>query len=38
VLWVASHSKPAEWQAFAAFILAGTFLYVLARFGRRLAP
>jgi amino acid transporter len=38
VLWAASHSKPTEWQAFAAFVLAGTFLYLLARLGRRAAP
>jgi amino acid transporter len=38
VLWAASHSKPTEWQAFAAFILAGTILYLLARYGRRLVP
>jgi len=36
-LWAASHSKYDEWRAFAAFLLAGTFLYLLARLGRRSA-
>jgi len=36
-LWAASHSRSDEWQAFAAFLLAGTFLYLLARLGRRAA-
>jgi basic amino acid/polyamine antiporter, APA family len=36
-LWAASHSKPDEWRAFAAFLLAGTLLYLLARLGRRSA-
>jgi amino acid transporter len=34
-LWAASHSKPDEWQAFAAFLLVGTALYLLARLGPR---
>jgi len=33
-LWAASHSKPDEWRAFAAFLVAGTLLYLLARRGR----
>ena len=33
-LWAASHSKPDEWKAFVAFILAGTLLYLLARWRR----
>ena len=37
-LLAASYSRPAEWQAFAAFLLAGSFLYLLARFGRRTKP
>jgi amino acid transporter len=36
-LWAASHSKVAEWQAFGAFLLAGSLLYLLARWGRRAA-
>jgi len=36
-LWAASHSRTAEWQAFGAFLLAGAFLYLLARWGRRTA-
>lgn len=36
-LWAASHSKPNEWQAFAAFLVVGTFLYAAARLGRRVA-
>jgi amino acid transporter len=36
-LWAASHSNSDEWQAFAAFLLVGTFLYLLARLTRNLA-
>ncbi len=36
-LWAAAQSKADEWQAFAAFILAGSLLYLLARMGRRAA-
>lgn len=36
-VWAASYSKPAEWQAFAAFLLAGTILYLVAQLGRRAA-
>lgn len=36
-VWAASYSKPAEWQAFAAFLLAGTILYLVAQWGRRAA-
>lgn len=36
-LWAASHSKSDEWQAFAAFLIVGTALYLLARWGRRSA-
>ncbi len=36
-LWAAAQSNANEWQAFAAFILAGSFLYLLARWGRRAA-
>ena len=34
-LWAASYSKVSEWQAFAAFLLAGTVLYLLAQLGGR---
>ena len=30
-LWAASHSRAQEWQAFAAFLLVGWLLYLLAR-------
>jgi amino acid transporter len=33
--WAAAQSKPNEWKAFAAFLLAGALLYLLARWGRR---
>jgi len=36
-LWAISHSSAAEWRALTAFLLAGAFLYLLARFGRRRA-
>ena len=29
-LWAAAQSKPEEWRAFAAFVVAGTILYALA--------
>ena len=31
VLWAASHSNVQEWRAFAAFVLVGTVLYLIAR-------
>ena len=34
-LAAASQSRADEWRAFVAFLLAGTFLYFLARLGRR---
>jgi amino acid transporter len=36
-LWAAAQSNAKEWQAFAGFILAGSFLYLMARWGRRAA-
>lgn len=36
-LWAAGQSELAEWKAFAAFMLGGTLLYLLARHGRRQA-
>ncbi len=36
-LWAAAQSKANEWQAFAAFILVGSLLYLLAWSGRRRA-
>jgi len=36
-LWAVSHSRSDEWQAFAAFLLVGMFLYSLARWSRRAA-
>jgi hypothetical protein len=36
-LWAASQSEMTEWQAFVAFILIGSFLYLTARMGRRVA-
>ena len=36
-LWAASYSKPNEWQAFAAFLVAGSLLYLLARWRARMA-
>jgi amino acid transporter len=36
-LWAASQSRMEEWQAFVAFLLAGSFLYLVARLGRRAA-
>jgi amino acid transporter len=36
-LWAASHSKADEWRAFASFLIVGTALYLLARWGRRSA-
>jgi amino acid transporter len=35
-LWAATQSKPEEWQAFGAFMLGGSILYLLARRGRRI--
>lgn len=34
-IWAAAQSEAKEWQAFLAFLLAGSFLYLLARLGRR---
>jgi amino acid transporter len=34
-LWAASQSRADEWQAFIAFLLAGSLLYLFARLGRR---
>jgi len=34
-LWAASQSRSDEWQAFVAFLLAGSMLYWMARRGRR---
>ena len=34
-LWAAAQSQMAEWEAFLAFVLAGSFLYLVARLGRR---
>ena len=34
-LWAASQSRADEWQAFVAFLLAGSLLYLVARLGRR---
>ena len=34
-IWAASQSNLAEWQALLAFLLAGTFLYLVARMGRK---
>lgn len=36
-LWAASQSRFTEWRAFIAFLLIGTFLYLVARLGRRIA-
>ena len=36
-LWAAAQSKGDEWQAFAAFLVAGSLLYLLARWRGRLA-
>jgi amino acid transporter len=36
-LWAMSHSRADEWQAFVAFLIAGTLLYLLSRWGRRAA-
>lgn len=36
-LWAASQSQASEWKAFLLFVLAGTFLYLVARLGRRIA-
>jgi amino acid transporter len=36
-MWAAAQSRVEEWQAFAVFLLAGTFLYLVARLGRRIA-
>ena len=34
-IWAAAQSDLVEWQAFLAFLLAGSLLYLTARFGRR---
>ena len=34
-LWAGSQSRIDEWQAFIAFLLAGSLLYLMARLGRR---
>lgn len=34
-IWAAAQSRNGEWQAFGAFLLAGTILYLLARRLRR---
>lgn len=36
-LWAVAQSRAEEWQAFAAFILTGSLLFLLARWGRRRA-
>jgi amino acid transporter len=36
-LWAASYSRPNEWMAFAAFLLAGAILYLVARTAREAA-
>ena len=36
-LWAAAQSQAAEWKAFVLFVLAGSFLYLVARLGRRIA-
>jgi amino acid transporter len=36
-LWAAAQSRAAEWKAFVLFVLAGSFLYLVARLGRRIA-
>jgi amino acid transporter len=36
-LWAASHSKADEWWALLAFLLFGSFLYMAARLGRKVA-
>jgi amino acid transporter len=35
VLWASSHSSPSEWRAFAAFLVVGALLYLIAGRGRR---
>lgn len=34
-IWAAAQTQLVEWEAFLAFLLAGTFLYLLARLGRK---
>ena len=36
-LWAASQSRAEEWHAFLAFLVVGSFLYAVARLGRRAA-
>jgi amino acid transporter len=36
-IWAASQSDVAEWRAFLAFLLTGSFLYLVARLGRQVA-
>lgn len=36
-LWAASQSRTDEWWAFLAFLLVGSFLFLVARLGRRIA-
>ena len=36
-IWAAAQSEAAEWEAFLAFVLAGSFLYLVALLGRRIA-
>ena len=36
-IWAAAQSEAVEWQAFFAFLFAGSLLYLVARFGRRTA-
>ena len=36
-IWAASQSKLEEWWAFVAFLLIGSFLFLVARLGRQVA-
>lgn len=36
-LWAAAQSRTEEWRAFFAFLLVGSFLFLVARLGRRIA-
>jgi len=36
-VWAAAQSQASEWEAFLAFLLAGSFLYLVARLGRQVS-